>query len=212
VVTLAVVLKRTVPPAGKGPGEEANRLAGEVEGLGRQGKWEQARDMAKTDRFGSLARFRAVAALAFAGGGGRGGNPAADADEALHVLENSGADRTGLGWVLLRLVQVAVEAGLNDDRVQALAQAIIKPNLALRGRAQLARLQARLASNPGDATEADAEAVEQDSVAGLLAWMAVARHNTRRDGDWAGPADTGPRHAFVLAGAALGLQDRDKGR
>ncbi len=210
VVTLAMVLKRPPPAPAKTSLEEQNRLLGEVEGLARNGQWDQARTMARTDRFGPRGRFRALAAIAFAGAAVHGGNVAADAAEAMQVLETTHTTGLELGWVLLRLVQVAVDAGVPEERTQATARVIVEP--ALRGRAQLAVLKGHLNHDTGPAGDSLAEAIEHDSVAQFLAWMALARSNARRDGSASTPPDPSPRQAFMQIGAALGLQDRARGR
>jgi hypothetical protein len=208
LIALAVALEKKVPKAGKGPDEEADRLAGEAEGQARLGKWDEARQRTRTGNFGPLAQFRTLAAVALAALDTR---PAAEAgpdvDAAVRFLQEV-PDRRELSWLMLRLTEAGVRAGLPPDRLDALAAAI--PDPALRGRAQFLLFQARLAANSQPAEEAALDKVEPRSVGRLLALAALARHNTALDPAWARPVAgwEEPRRAFASAGVALGLVDR----
>jgi hypothetical protein len=113
------------------------------------------------------------------------------------------------GWLLLRLVEAELRAG-DVEKAQNLAQSISDP--ALRGRAQLEVLQAKLQAEKGEAKTTATDSVEKLSVGHLQAWELVARTNARRDGgipktvnDWPDPVKP-----FGKAGAALGVLDAGK--
>jgi hypothetical protein len=211
VVALAVALDRPVPKAGKGPGEEAGHMAGRAEGLARRGEWEAARKV-HTDKYGPQAEFRARAVVALVALEAGAPDAPRDVEEALKFLLSNVSSRGQLPWLLWRLTDAGVRAGLPEETLQALAAASSDP--ALRGRAQLAVLRAQLAKSPQAAEDAAADKVEAKSVSRLLAAQVLARHNTRRDPDWAKavPGWDEPRRAFGSLGVVLGLQDRDKGR
>src|SRR5262249_32726879 len=67
---------------------------------------------------------------------------AEDAEAALQLAEAELKNHRDAGWLLLRLVQVAGQAGVAPEKLQAVASGI--PQVELRGRAQLAALRARL--------------------------------------------------------------------
>jgi hypothetical protein len=108
-------------------------------------------------------------------------------------------------------MELSQRAGTAEDRLRALADEI--PDPALRGRAQLDLFRTQLGSKKEAAEDNTAEQTVVRSVAQLAAFQALARHNTRRDADWAkGVAGwEEPRQAFGWLGVALGLQDRGKG-
>ena len=111
-------------------------------------------------------------------------------------------------WLLWRLVRVAAKAG-QEATAKKVADAI--PDPALRGRAQLELLRAKLVKTSGRVDEALAGEVSPELPAHGLAREAVARHNARAGGmslktveAWT-PDFVKP---FGYAGIALGIQDK----
>jgi hypothetical protein len=195
------------PPAhAKERVEEANALIGKVEGLARQGKWDEAVAAAHTDRFGSVMQFRARLALVAAGVQAKAPKAGDYVHDALSFLQTKVSRTRDLTWDASRLAELAMRIGLPHEQVDALAKRV--EDAAIRGRIELALLQATLVS--GGALSPDL--VEPNSVASLLAVQAVARHNVRSDPGWVKilePWDAS-RQAFGWLGTAQGLQDRGK--
>jgi hypothetical protein len=206
VVALALALDDKPPKPGKGPGEEANALIGKVEGLARQGKWDEAATAAHSDKHGSAMDFRARLALAAVAVDTRAARAAEFVHDALGFVQTKVPNPRDLSWAALRLADLALQISVPPEQVDALAKRVADP--ALRGRIELAVLQTTLAK--GGAVSPDA--VEPASLASLLAVQAVARHNVRQHPDWAKAlADwENPRRAFASLAVALGLQDRGK--
>jgi hypothetical protein len=213
VVALALALKKPAPKAGKPENERADHFVGTVEGLARQEKWEQARTEAKKDQFDAPVHFRALVGVAAAAVDAKSPDAVSDVNAALDFLNDKVKvrDRSELSWTLRRLMDLGQRAGIAEDRLREMASAIADP--ALRGRAQLIVFRARLARSKDAAEEGAAEQAVVRSVSQLLAFQALARHNTRRDPDWAKGVGgwEEPRQAFGWLGVVLGLQDRSKG-
>jgi hypothetical protein len=213
VVALALALKKPAPKAGKPENERADHFVGTVEGLARQEKWEQARTEAKKDQFDAPIHFRALVGVAAAAVDAKSPDAARDVNAALDFLNDKvrDRDRSELSWTLRRLMDLGQRAGIAEDRLRELASAIADP--ALRGRAQLIVFRTRLAHSKDAAEEGAAEQAVARSVGQFLAFQALARHNTRRDPDWAKGVGgwEEPRQAFGWLGVVLGLQDRKKG-
>jgi hypothetical protein len=209
VVALAQALGEKTPEGTKAIGEDIQILLGQVEGLARKGDWARAREKARPEHIAPVNRFRAEAALAMvAVEKGTGGVEAlGDAVDFLAANVHAAAD---LNWLLLRLAEVAIEAGVGADRLDKLIAAIPDPRL--RGRAQFLRLRAQ--AQQGTVPTEEAINAIPDSVGRLMAWQLLARASTRRDPAWAKSVLDWeqPRRAFASAGIALGLQDHDHGK
>jgi hypothetical protein len=210
IIALAMALGKAAPKPGKGPDEDSQALIGRVEGLARQGKWDEARAAARTDKFGSVAQFKALLGLANAAVDMKTPDAAQDVEKALAFLVDKVRSADKLSWEVYRLARNALRTGLADDRLKALADKL--PDAASRGRVQLELLKAQLAREKPIVLENAADAVEPHSVAGLLAQTAVARANVRANPDWAKGVTEfpEPQRAFASVGVALGLQDRRK--
>jgi hypothetical protein len=194
--------------------EENNHFVGEAEGLARKGQWDEARKKAASDKQGAVSQFRALLGVAAAAADAKVAEAPADVEAALAFLDAKVASRNELTWSLRRLAELGQRVSLSEDRRKALADAIPnKPDKALRARAQLALLQGQLAQSKQPAEDTVREQVEGPSGGRLLADLALARHNTRVDPAWANGTDAmeEPRRALASMGAALGLQDRDRG-
>jgi hypothetical protein len=198
VVTLAILLGKPPPPPGRLPQEDENAWIGEAEGLARKGLLPQARARAlaaKTPR----VRLRSLVAV---GGVTKQGaeDLAAAGKAALADLPEPGRE----GWSLLRLVRLGAGAGLPEDLLGKVADAIQDP--ALRGRARLELLRARLAQSKGTVGTDAADGVDPQTTAGALARAELARHNARYDAAYFRTAESWPEPmgAFGTLGALRG--------
>ncbi len=211
MIALALATKKDAPKT-TGPEADADQLIGESEGLARQGQVEQALQMVKKPRFSTQVHFRAFVGVAAAAVEAKSPEAGSVVGEALTYLEGKKRIPSDLSWEIRRLMELGQRAGVAEDRLKTMAGLI--PDPALRGRAELGLFRAQLDRGKDAVEEGAAEqVVPNGSVAQLLAFEAVARHNTRRDPDWA-KAVAGweePRKAFGFLGVALGLQDRGKG-
>jgi hypothetical protein len=196
------------PPTAPDKVTDVDIRVGYAEGLARQDKWELARSLARgaiipQDRLRGLVALAAVAA----DDGQASSSP--DLDDAIKLAETEG-ERLGEPWLLLRLVQLAVPAG-KAEHVQPVIRFINEP--ALRGRAQVEVLKARLVTTRGPVGDAGLSGWEKEiaPTAFGLAIEAIARHDSQ-----AGAAATVQRWSeqfpewarpFATLGIALGLQD-----
>jgi hypothetical protein len=201
VVALAVALNQPAPKPGKDTADEEVR--GKAEGLARLGQWDAARKQALLGPTAE-AKVRALSAVAAAALDAKAGG-AEDAEAALQLAEAELKNKRETGWLLLRLLQVAGQAGVAPEKLQAVAAGI--PEAELRGRAQLVALRVRLDRGKQVVEEAAADAVEPKSVAHQLARAYLARNNVRHSGDWVKLVQSwpDPQKAFGSAGVALGL-------
>ncbi len=210
MVALAFILQKKLPKLGESPEDKANEHVGKVEALARQEQWDKARQQASQKDFGEEIQFRALLAIAAAAVDHKVPTTS-DLEAAIQMTEAKLRDQAELSWSLLRLTRLAIRGGLPDDRVLALADRLA--DRSLRGRAKLAVFRAQLTRTKQTVEESAADKIEPTSLARPLAHQALARHNTRlsarsgADGARLAAAGQGVRRA----GAALGLQDRDKG-
>ncbi len=110
VVALALVLEKKKPPIGEGADEKDNKdneHVGQVEGLARLGKWDEARRKAASMDFGEDVRFRALLALGAVAVDSNKGDPT-DVEAAVKMVETRFRDRPELSWSLLRLTEIAL--------------------------------------------------------------------------------------------------------
>jgi hypothetical protein len=208
VVALSLLLTGKSPKLSKDAEKEdkANERIGQVERLAREQQWDEARR--KITGLDELGQFRALLALAAAAVDSKSADAGIDVENALQAAEKL-INKPDLSWSLLRLTELALAAGLSEDRVQTLADGI--GNRALRGRAQLAVFRARLAKARQPVEEEAADKIEPRSLSSMLAWEELARHNARLSTSWADKVKgwQQPRRAFGSLGAARGMQDRE---
>src|SRR5262249_36864931 len=135
-----------------------------------------------------------------------------EVEKAMSFAETKLREKPELAWPFLRLTQLAIRAGLSEERAQTFTAVIA--NRAVRGRAQLALFRVRLDQAKQLVEESAVDTVEPRSLGRTLAGQALARHNTHRDTAWAKTVQgwQQPMQAFGSLGVALGLQDRDKGK
>ena len=206
-VALAVVLGQLLPDQPKPPDEDAaNALVGQLEGLARQpGKLDQARaslvPIQKTGRADAL--LRAEVALAAADLDDKNSDNK-DVDTAFEQAPRL-AGGSASPWLLLRLLHVGLRAKTPADKMQPVADALTDP--ALKGRAQLVILQARLADPKQAGDPKLIDAVNATPTAGWLARAEWARRNPGATGTVKGW--DGPNHMFGLLGLSLGEQGGD---
>jgi hypothetical protein len=195
------------------PDQPANAiiLAGQVEGLVRSGKVKAARDACRDTKvlqpLDRLPALLAMAGVLVEDGQGEAARP--ELEQAFFILsEDPGRLRVVSPWLLRRLVQLGLAAGL-QNKVKSLAQAI--PDVSLRGRAELEVLNHQLAASKEPAEETAVQGFDKNSPAHGLAMLALARHNAHFSGsDYARTVDAWEPEGlrpFGYLGVALGLQD-----
>lgn len=113
-----------------------------------------------------------------------------------------------LSWLLYRVVRLAARGG-HEEQAKKLAEAI--PDTAVRGRAQLEIVRARLDKATGKVDDAVAEEVDKTAPAYGVARAAIARHNACHAGLTAKAVDAwdDALKPFGYVGVALGIQDKD---
>lgn len=176
---------------------------GYAEGLARKGDWNQAQKLALSpgaaqSRLMALEVLTAVAAETKQQDVAR-----QNIDAAIKLVESELKGASYSPWILWRLARSAANAGLNEE-VSRIAPLIADP--AMRGRAQLEAVRARLA---------DAQSVAKDSPASGLALEIVVRDKARQGNTKEAQAlidgwDSEPGRGFGYAGLALGMQDSIK--
>ncbi len=195
-VALAVVLDQPPPePAKKSAEDAANALVGRLEGLAQMKKWDEARAILPALQGEALLRARVALAAADLDDP-KAGNTT-DVTTAFMAQAEPASP-----WLLLRLARLGGPGKIAPDSIRQVAARIADP--ALRGRAQLAALQARLVDPKQAGDPKLMDAVEPKTVAAWLARAEWARHNLGSAGlvkGW-----DGPDRAFGLIGLALGEQ------
>jgi hypothetical protein len=188
-------------------------LAGYVEGLARHGELAAAQQLlAKVGRapVHSLPGLVALAGAAL--DKDQAGLARPMLEEALGLAVDPATAKAVSPWLLLWLIRLSVQAGLDAQRLQTAANAI--PDLALRGRAQLEIIRNQLAANPATAEESIVQPIPSETLAHGLGREELARHNVR-----AGSAEIAKRvsswepekvRALGNIGVALGEQDRNQ--
>lgn len=206
VVALAVALGRKPPEPAKETFDREAHAIGEADGYARLGKLQEARRaVAKIDD--PRGQLRARIALAAGVIETKSGDGAEVVNEAINSLK-AVTVREGLEWECLQLVELGLAAGLGGDALGPALERLSGPELAW---ARLQVLRATLRQSKQVEAMSLAEAVTADTMAGKLARLELARHNTRQDAAWAGTVADWPegQQAFGQLGVALGLQ-RDK--
>jgi hypothetical protein len=208
VVALALALDRPPPEPDKGNAETENEAIGRAEGLARQGKWVEARQVA--GKVGSSdGKLRALAAIARAAVEAKSPQASADVTAALQSPSWEGVVGGSVklpSAFMLSLVELALQAGVADEPIQRLIGLI--PDRGDRAWAQLALVRARLTRAKGVVEQETQETVEQGTLAAALARQALVRHNVRQDSGWGRNLQHPDEvtRAFNLLGIAQGLQ------
>ena len=205
VVALALVLDRdTKEFDDKDKNHGSNTLIGQAEGYARKGEWDKVRSPLDRLQDGE-DRFRTLIALAAVGSEGK--------EYLEEAIKTPGPGHVSL---YLRLIDVGANAGVAEDRLQALANSIPAPpsDASPRGRGQLLAFKTKLERSKAAVDEKAADAVGTGTLSALLAKMALARHNTRLDGGFAKTVQTwsDPDKAFGSAGAILGCAAAENSR
>ncbi len=201
VIALAVVLKRKPPPVEEDILSKQIELLGKVEGLGRQGKFEEARTKL-TDLNGyPPAKLRGLVALAAcaADAGSRDPNVL---DDAISLI--GGQNAAKVRWEAYRIAEMGVRAGLPAEKLQPLASSLASP--ALRGRVQLALFRAELGRSSRALQDSALDAIDRDSLSKDVARILLAEHNTRHGGAKTVASWNERDKPFGQMGIALGLQ------
>ena len=204
VVALAVALDRKPPvPADNEPITDSNqRGIGMVDGWARLGKLGEARKEAEVFIKSPTILFQALVALADGAYSTKHGE-SADLDAALAGVHAGAPD-----WVYLRLVELALDADIDAARVEPVVAAITDSNL--KAWARLLIYRKRLKASKSIEGEDGLSNLSPNTLAGLVARLEMAWHNTRRDGGWGKAVngwDEAPKATGSL-GVALGMQGK----
>lgn len=204
VVALAVVLAAEPPLPGKSISDEEASSIGRASGLARLGKIDEAQAVAGQVSVEGGARLRASIAVAAAASAARAGD-AKPVTAALELIREF-TRRPEMAWPLLRLVDLGVRAGVDPQQLEPAIRAIVDPQLAAWARLLLFR--AKLAASRAVEPVESVETIPATTLAGLVARLELARHNTAHATSWASTVrgwDEGPRAVGSL-GVALGMQ------
>jgi tetratricopeptide (TPR) repeat protein len=206
VVALSMALGKPAPPPGKSEVEATAHTIGRAQGLALQGNQAGARaSLAQTK-----GDIRLAGLIALGGTPAEAGPPdLTDLEQAATLLENELRGRSLSSWGVYRLVELMAQAG-QIDRAQKITEFI--PNPTLRCRAQVNVLHKLLSNRPDPADDQLVEGVEKQTLALGLAREALMRHNSRIQSSAVGAVEGWEERwqPFGLAGAALGMQDRDR--
>jgi len=210
VVALAMALSKEPPkPVARGPKEESDELVGRAEGLTRVGKLAQARALLKDAPPNPEVRLRILLGILAAGLDTHTPEINQDAESAFLIAKDKLVASSTTSWLLLRLIELGAQAGLDEARLTELTGHISE--MELRGRAQLLVLRDRLARTKGAVEESVLEGVKASNGAQYLARLALARHNIRYASGITATVQgwPEPQRAFGSVGLALGLQGGD---
>jgi hypothetical protein len=205
VVALAVVMGAQVPEPGKSLDDEEAFAAGRADGNARLGNLDQARAAAERAPKGGGGQVRALITLASAAAATNQkdvDNLVTDAVEAVKTARN----RPDLDWPQLFLIEEGLRAGVPTEKLEPVIASIVDRELAAWGRLLL--LRDRLKKSDSVVPVDSVEAIPARSLAGMVARLEVARHNTYQDRGWANTIkdwDEGPQ-ALASLGVALGMQ------
>ena len=207
-VALAIAVGRQPPPPGKRGSkwevdDKTSDRIGQAEGAARAGKWNDARQKVQ-DLQKDLpnAQLRVYVGLAAAALDDKSAGKAGVEEE----MKGAMAARGTSPWLLLRLARVGERAGVAPDAVRTVAAVIADADL--RGRAQLAALEAQLAQTKAAADPKLIDGVDAPALSSRLAREEWARHNIRYSSGTPGVVKgwDAPNKAFGLLGVALGSQ------
>ena len=132
------------------------------------------------------------------------------ADDAVTFAETKFVGTPLPGWLVVRLVREALQAGISEERILGLAQRLA-PKDPMRGWVEMPVFRARLAQAEGKADEALLEIVDKGTLANAQARVELARHNTLKDPATEKAVDSWDEavRPFGYIGVALGLQARN---
>ncbi len=212
----SALIKRLPPEArgeqGAGPVPPAV-IAGNVAGLARKGDVPTAREAVKR-LTAPLDRLIGYVLIAEAQAQEPPNVSKQDVDEAVNLaLSPELKGRIPSSWLFLRLIRLGTRAGVGDDQLKALAQAVPESS-GLQSWAQLEVLRGQLAAKGEKAEDDRASAVTSPKTtpkpaAHFLAWEAVARNNAHLDGGTLSTVEQWDElvRPFGVIGAVLGWQD-----
>jgi hypothetical protein len=188
-------------------------LFGMIEGLGLQGKADDARKLLTKLLRPDQVQARLILAEVLAGQQPEAARP--DVKEAANLVLDL---RRASGWQVLRLIRLAGRTGALDedkDTLKKLPDAI-QQDAGLRAWAQLEVLRVQLAAEKGKMETESCEAVEKEKAAGdkptaaaYVAREALARHNAQVEGNTLNEArkyEPEFYRPFGIVGAILGRQ------
>lgn len=203
VVTLALLLGKNPPAPGMSLEDNENHLIGQAEAAARQGKQDEAKALASQVPVPGGGNARAWIALAVGAVEAKKQSEAVSA--ALDAIK-SAEKRPDLSWPLLRLLRAGLSAGVSPETLEPAVASLADPGLADWGKLLLWR--ARLASLSGLDSLENLKSLGERSLAGQVARLELARHNTRHDRSWATTVQSWdePLRALGSLGVALGMQ------
>jgi hypothetical protein len=200
VVALTYVLDKTPPAPGKVVDDQENSGIGEAEAFVRKGQLPQGRERANAAPSKTL-RLRSLLAI-----GSVSKQGADDLSAACRIVLEGVDDPARDCLIVLRLIRVGLRAGVPDSLLDKVADAIVVP--AVRSRAKLELLQAKLKQAKEMVAPELADSVDPQTPAGGLARAELARHNARYDRGYIRTAESWPEPlgAYGVLGAMLGTQ------
>jgi hypothetical protein len=200
-VALAVIAGREAPePNKQSVQDQTNALLGQAEALTHLKQRDAARKkVQEIPNPSAETLLRADVMLAAAD---LDDKHAGNADATAAVQRAQPASTPASSWLLLRLTRIGARAGVAPDALKEMAVKV--PDADLRGRAQLAALQAQFAQGKQAADPKVFDAVESKTVAAWLARAEWARRTSGSSGVVKGW--DGPNRAFGQLGLGLGPQ------
>ena len=150
------------------------KLLGQVEGMGRQGKFEEAGKKLDSETGNDRVKLRGRVALA-ACAIDAGAREPADLQKAIDLY-----GRARLPWEGYRIVAMGVRAGLPAETLRPVASNL--DPAALRGRAQLLLFRSLLERSPKGLPDSALEEIDAKSLSHAVARLLLAEHNTRHGG------------------------------
>jgi hypothetical protein len=205
LVALCVVLEKKAPDKAAGVDDDDNLKIGAAQGLALKGDPSQA--TASLAGCPAPAKWRALVAVAAA----QEKPDPTIVNSAVTLVETPGEDglagRPLSATVFLRMTEQAEVAGVEEERLQRLADAQADVNLS--GRMGLTILRAKLARTKDKADPAWADAVNRNSPAHVLAVFEIARHNARRGAFGISEVENGDAANKALGYLAVALGGKD---
>jgi hypothetical protein len=189
--------------------DDKNLLIGKALGVALKGQPDQARQLLfaaaeEGTKVSPLAQWKGLVAIAEAQ---EKPDPSILGDAVTLVETPPLSDQPVSATVLLRMVELAENAGVDEGRLQRLAEAQADANLS--GLMSLAVLRAKLARTKDKADPSWADTVNKNSPAHAVAVFEVARHNARRGAFGISDVENGDaaNKAFGFLAVALGGKD-----
>jgi hypothetical protein len=181
VVTLALLTQKKIPQANPDSLEAEDETVGQIEAKAREGKIEEARTSASSDKISTPLKYRCFLALA----GVTADTDAADVETAANLLASMRKKDVNIpAWSVYRLVDLGLRAKMPPERLREIASQT--SDSVLRSRANLLVLVRELSGTKDVKPVAgpDLDKLDATSLGRLLATEIVCRHNTSVNSSW----------------------------